>query len=295
MSQNTKGIILAAGKGTRLMPATLPFSKPLLPIYDKPMIYYPLENLIRLGIKEILFITKENEISIFKDIFGSGKDFGLTFEYKIQKIQKGISDAYLIAQDFLKKSPSVLALSDNIFLGEKYFEFANSALKKMQKKGGCIFAQNSANPEKFGVIELGANNQIMSIEEKPSEPKSKLIIPGFYFFDGEASTLVKKVKPSKRGELEITDLIKIYMSENKLDTQFLDESVQWFDAGNPESMLKAAINVKNYEKKYFKKIGSYEIACYEMGYIDRNQLLKIAKKFNKSDYGQFIIKYLEVN
>jgi glucose-1-phosphate thymidylyltransferase len=188
-----------------------------------------------------------------------------------------------------------LALSDNIFLGEKYFEFANAALKKMQVLGGSVFGLSVPNPEKYGVIELNSDNKIIGIEEKPLVPKSNFIIPGLYFFDSKATELVKQLKPSKRGELEITDLIQIYLDQGRLDLQILDNSIQWHDTGNAEAMLNASIKVKNYEKEYNKKIGSYEIAAYEMGLINKEQLLKIAKKYIKADYGQFIINYLEAN
>ena len=205
----TKGIILAAGKGTRLMPATIPASKPLLPLYDKPMIYYPLETLVRLGIKDILFIDQEDDLTIFKKTFGTGSVVGLNFSYEVQKIQMGIADAYFIAEKFLDGSPSVLALSDNVFLGKNYFDYANSALLKMQENGGSVFGLPVPDPEKFGVIELDNNKNIVGIEEKPSKPKSNLIIPGLYFFDSDASKFAKTLKPSNRGDLEITDLIKI--------------------------------------------------------------------------------------
>ena len=295
MIKNTKGILLAAGQGTRLMPATLPLSKPLLPLYDKPMIYYPLETLVRLGIKEILFIIQESDVSVFQKTFGTGDELGLTFQYQIQKVQRGIADAYLIAKDFLGDSSSVLALSDNIFLGEKYFDFANAALKKMQVLGGSVFGLSVPNPENFGVIELNSDNKIIGIEEKPLMPKSNFIIPGLYFFDGEATELAKQLKPSQRGELEITDLIQIYLDQGRLDLQILDNSIQWHDTGNAEAMLNASIKVKTYEKENNTKIGSYEIAAYEMGLINKEQLLKVAKKYIKSDYGQFIINYLDAN
>ena len=295
MIKNTKGILLAAGQGTRLMPATLPLSKPLLPLYDKPMIYYPLETLVRLGIKEILFIIQESDVPIFQNTFGTGEELGLTFQYEIQKVQRGIADAYLIAKDFLGDSSSVLALSDNIFLGEKYFDFANAALKKMQVLGGSVFGLSVPNPENFGVIELNSDNKIIGIEEKPLMPKSNFIIPGLYFFDGEATELAKQLKPSQRGELEITDLIQIYLDQGRLDLQILDNSIQWHDTGNAEAMLNASIKVKTYEKENNTKIGSYEIAAYEMGLINKEQLLKVAKKYIKSDYGQFIINYLDAN
>ena len=288
----TKGIILAAGKGTRLMPATIPASKPLLPLYDKPMIYYPLETLIRLGIKDILFIVQEDDLLIFKKTFGSGSDVGLNFSYEIQNVQRGIADAYFIAEKFLDGNPSVLALSDNIFLGKKYFDYANSALLKMQDVGGSVFGLPVPDPEKFGVIELDENNNIVGIEEKPSKPKSNLIIPGFYFFDSNASEYAKTLKPSNRGELEITDLIEIYLSKKKLALEILDNSIVWHDTGNANALLEAAQKVKLYEENNELKIGSYEIASFEQGFINKNELNNIAEKLIKSDYGKYIKEYL---
>ena len=288
----TKGIILAAGKGTRLMPATIPASKPLLPLYDKPMIYYPLETLIRLGIKDILFIVQEDDLLIFKKTFGSGSDVGLNFSYEIQNVQRGIADAYFIADKYLDGSPSVLALSDNIFLGKKYFDYANSALLKMQDLGGSVFGLPVPDPEKFGVIELDENNNIIGIEEKPSKPKSNLIIPGFYFFDSDASEYAKTLKPSNRGELEITDLIEIYLSKKKLALEILDNSIVWHDTGNANALLEAAQKVKLYEENNKLKIGSYEIASFEKGFINKNELNNIAEKLIKSDYGKYIKEYL---
>ena len=289
---NTKGIILAAGKGTRLMPATIPTSKPLLPLYDKPMIYYPLETLIRIGIKDILFIVQEEDLPIFKKTFGSGDHVGLNFSYEIQKIQKGIADAYFIAEEFLQGSPSVLALSDNVFLGKNYFEYASSALDKMLKTGASIFGLPVPDPEKFGVIELDQNDKIIDIVEKPAFPKGNLIIPGMYFFDSIASSYAKTLKPSPRGELEITDLIKIYLNMQNLSLQRLDESIIWHDTGNAEALLSASQKVRQFEKNHHIKLGSYEIASFEMGFISAMELEKIADKFIKSDYGQAIKNYL---
>ena len=291
----TKGIILAAGKGTRLMPATLTISKPLLPLYDKPMIYYPLETLVRLGIRDILFIVQEGDLSKFKTIFGTGSDVGLNFSYEIQKIQKGIADAYFIAKNFLDGCPSVLALCDNVFLGKNFFQFAKSALIKMQDKGGSVFGLQVADPEKFGVIELDSNKNIVSIEEKPLKPKSNLIIPGIYFFDSDVLKFVQSLKPSNRGELEITDLIKIYLSENKLAIELLDNSIIWQDTGNAKALLEAAHKVKIYEQNNEVKIGSYEIASFEQGFIDKSDLNNIAEKLIKSDYGKYIKEYLKKN
>ncbi|MDA9601789.1 sugar phosphate nucleotidyltransferase [Alphaproteobacteria bacterium] len=292
MSSITKGIILAAGKGTRLMPATLPVPKPLLPLYDKPMIYYPLEALIRMGIKDILFIVQKDDLSTFQNTFSSGEHVGLNFSYEIQEIQRGIADAYFIAENFLQKSPSVLALSDNVFLGKNYFDYANQALDKMKKIGGSVFGLPVPDPEKFGVIEFDVNEKIIGIEEKPSNPKSNLIIPGMYFFDSEAPLHAKTLKPSTRGELEITDLIQIYLQNNKLDLQKLDDSIVWHDTGNAEALLSASLKVKQYEIDHSLKLGSYEIAAYENNFIEINDLEKIADNFKKSDYGQSIRNYI---
>lgn len=292
MSSTTKGIILAAGKGTRLMPATLPAPKPLLPLYDKPMIYYPLEALIRMGIKDILFIVQKDDLSTFQNTFSSGEHVGLNFSYEIQETQRGIADAYFIAENFLQKSPSVLALSDNVFLGKNYFDYANQALDKMKKIGGSVFGLPVPDPEKFGVIEFDVNEKIIGIEEKPSNPKSNLIIPGMYFFDSEAPLHAKTLKPSTRGELEITDLIQIYLQNNKLDLQKLDDSIVWHDTGNAEALLSASLKVKQYEIDHSLKLGSYEIAAYENNFIEINDLEKIADNFKKSDYGQSIRKYI---
>ena len=288
----TKGIILAAGKGTRLMPATIPASKPLLPLFDKPMIYYPLETLIRIGIKDILFIVQEEDLFIFEKTFGSGDHVGVNFSYEIQKIQNGIADAYFIAEEFLQDSSSVLALSDNVFLGKKYFEYASSALDKMLNTGASVFGLPVPDPEKFGVIELDHNDKILDIEEKPLIPKSNLIIPGMYFFDSMASSYAKTLKPSPRGELEITDLIKIYLNTQNLSLQRLDESIVWHDTGNAEALLSASQKVRQFEKDHNIKLGSYEIASFEMGFISAIELKKIADKFIKSDYGQAIKNYL---
>ena len=292
MPSTTKGIILAAGKGTRLMPATLPAPKPLLPLYDKPMIYYPLEALIRMGIKDILFIVQKDDLSTFQNTFSSGEHVGLNFSYEIQEIQRGIADAYFIAENFLQKSPSVLALSDNVFLGNNYFDYANQALDKMKKIGGSVFGLPVPDPEKFGVIEFDVNEKIIGIEEKPSNPKSNLIIPGMYFFDSDAPLHAKTLKPSTRGELEITDLIQIYLQNDKLDLQKLDDTIVWHDTGNAEALLSASLKVKQYEIDHSLKLGSYEIAAYENNFIEINDLEKIADNFKKSDYGQSIRKYI---
>ncbi len=289
---NTKGIILAAGKGTRLAPATLPVSKPLLPIYDKPMIYYPLETLIRLSIKDILFIVHEEDLVVFQNTFGSGEHVGLNFSYEIQKKQIGIADSYFIAEKFIENSPSVLALSDNVFIGKKFIHYAELAHKKMKNTGCSIFGLSVPDPEKFGVIELNENGKISRIEEKPLKPKTNLVTPGMYFFDSNAKNYVKELKLSPRGELEIIDLVKIYLKNQNLELQILDDSILWHDAGNAESLLNASQDIKKYEMVNNVKVGSYEIASFEKGFIDISDLNNIAEKFIKSDYGKTIKKYI---
>ena len=290
----TKGIILAAGRGTRLMPASLPISKSLLPIFDKPMTYFPLETLIRIGIQDILFIVQEDELSIFEKTFGSGDHVGLNFSYKIQEVQRGIADAYIIAEDFLDNDSSVLALCDNIFLGDEYFKYASLALEKMKNIGGCVFGLTVSNPEKFGVIDLDEKNNIIGVEEKPSKPKSNLIIPGMYFFDSEVVYHAKELKTSARGELEITDLIQIYINKQKLHLEKLNNLISWYDTGNARDLLNAAQKVQKYEIENKIKIGAYEIAAFEKGFIDVSALEKISKNFINSDYGQFIKNYIKI-
>jgi glucose-1-phosphate thymidylyltransferase len=245
-----------------------------------------------MGIKDILFIVQKDDLSTFQNTFSSGEHVGLNFSYEIQEIQRGIADAYFIAENFLQKNPSVLALSDNVFLGKNYFDYANQALDKMKKIGGSVFGLPVPDPEKFGVIEFDVNEKIIGIEEKPSNPKSNLIIPGMYFFDSEAPLHAKTLKPSTRGELEITDLIQIYLQNNKLDLQKLDDSIVWHDTGNAEALLSASLKVKQYEIDHSLKLGSYEIAAYENNFIEINDLEKIADNFKKSDYGQSIRKYI---
>jgi glucose-1-phosphate thymidylyltransferase len=245
-----------------------------------------------MGIRDILFIVQKDDLSTFQNTFSSGEHVGLNFSYEIQEIQRGIADAYFIAENFLQKSPSVLALSDNVFLGKNYFDYANQALDKMKKRGGSVFGLPVPDPEKFGVIEFDVNEKIIGIEEKPSNPKSNLIIPGMYFFDSEAPLHAKTLKPSTRGELEITDLIQIYLQNNKLDLQKLDDSIVWHDTGNAEALLSASLKVKQYEIDHSLKLGSYEIAAYENNFIEINDLEKIADNFKKSDYGQSIRKYI---
>ena len=292
MNSNLKGIILAAGKGTRLMPATLSASKPLLPLYDKPMIYYPLETLIRLGIKDILFIVQEEDLKIFKNIFGTGDQLGLNFSYLVQPIQRGISDAYLIAENFVKGSSSVLALCDNLFIGKDYFYHANQALKKMQESGSCVFGLEVPDPEKFAVVEFDKQGKVVGVEEKPTRPKTNTIIPGLFFFDSKSTEFAKNIKPSNRGELEICDLYLQYLKIAQFSIEMLDKSIQWFDAGSADSLLEASNALKKYSQSSNNYLGYYEIASYEMKFSSKEQLQKVGNSLKSSQYGQNILSYL---
>ena len=292
MNSNLKGIILAAGKGTRLMPATLSASKPLLPLYDKPMIYYPLETLIRLGIKDILFIVQEEDLKIFKNIFGTGDQLGLNFSYLVQPIQRGISDAYLIAENFVKGSSSVLALCDNLFIGKDYFYHANQALKKMQESGSCVFGLEVPDPEKFAVVEFDKQGKVVGVEEKPIKPKTNTIIPGLFFFDSKSTEFAKNIKPSNRGELEICDLYLQYLKIAQFSIEMLDKSIQWFDAGSADSLLEASNALKKYSQSSNNYLGYYEIASYEMKFSSKEQLQKVGNSLKPSQYGQNILSYL---
>jgi glucose-1-phosphate thymidylyltransferase len=287
-----KAIILAAGNGTRLMPATLTAAKPLLPLYDKPMVYYPLENIIKAGIKDVLFITREKDQSIFKDLLGSGDHVGMNFQYEVQHEQKGISDAYIIGEKFLGGDPSLLALSDNLFIGDNF----SMAMKKLKaaldhRKGGGALGLSVPDPENFGVAEI-EGGKVIGIEEKPSQPKSNIIIPGMYFLDGSASNYAKSIAPSARGELEITDLLKCYLDQGNLNIEILDETTNWIDTGNANSLLNAANTIREIEQSSNKKIGCYEISAFEEGFISKEQLQSIGRKLEKSDYGKFILEYV---
>lgn len=292
MNSNLKGIILAAGRGTRLMPATHAASKPLLPLYDKPMIYYPLETLIRLGIKDILFIVREDDLKIFKNIFGTGEQLGLNFSYLIQHIQKGISDAYLIAEDFINGSPSVLALCDNIFMGKEYFNHASQALKKMYDSGSCVFGLEVPDPEKYAVVEFDKDGKVVGVEEKPTNPKTNTIIPGLFFFDSKSTDFAKNIKPSKRGELEICDLYLQYLKINQFNIEMLSGSIQWFDAGSADLLLEASNQLKKYSQSVKNYLGYYEIASYEMKFSSKVQLQQIGNNLQSSQYGKNILNYL---
>ncbi len=287
-----KGIILAAGAGSRLYPASLPISKILLPVYDKPMIYYPITTLLLAGIKDILIITNPLDIDNFKKVLGDGSQIGVKFSYAIQEIPKGIADSFLIAEDFIGNSPVALVLGDNIFHG---FGFS-SMLKEVGKRdfGATVFGYQVQDPERFGVVEFDKNNKAISIEEKPKNPKSNYAVTGLYFYDNNVIEYAKTLKPSQRGELEITDLNKIYLEKNQLKVEILGRGFAWLDTGTFESLLQAANFVQSMEINTGMKIASIEEVAYRMGYISKEQLLEISKKYKQNGYGKYLEKIVKL-
>ncbi len=283
-----KGIILAAGAGSRLYPASLPISKILLPVYDKPMIYYPITTLLLAGIRDILIITNPFDIENFKKVLGDGSQIGVKFSYAIQEIPRGIAESFLIAEDFIGDSPVALILGDNIFHG---FGFS-SMLKEVGKrdKGATVFGYQVLDPERFGVVEFDKNNKAISIEEKPAKPKSNYAVTGLYFYDHNVVKYAKTLKPSKRGELEITDLNKIYLKKNELKVEILGRGFAWLDTGTFESLLQAANFVQSMEINTGMKIASIEEVAFRMGFINSKQLLELSKKYSKNGYGKYLEK-----
>ena len=264
-----KGIILAAGKGTRLYPASSSTSKILLPIYDKPAIYYPLSILISVGIKDIMIITSKNDRNSFKKLLGDGSQFGVSFKYAIQKVQRGIADALIIAERFIKDDSVMLALGDNIFVGPEMQELLAEAVGT---RGATVFCTPVSNPRDFGIAEINDDGDVVSIEEKPQEPKSNLAVTGLYYYDEKASAAAKEVQPSRRGELEITDVNRIYMENGNLHAVQMPESIYWADTGTPDSMLLAAEKIRDFQSDG-SLIGSPEATALKMGLISHKQLL----------------------
>lgn len=282
-----KGIILAAGAGSRLYPASLPISKILLPVYDKPMIYYPITTLLLAGIRDILIITSERDIQNFKNVLGDGSEIGVKFSYAVQEVPRGIAESFLIAQDFIQNEPVALILGDNIFHG---FGFS-SMLKDVGTRinGATIFGYQVQDPERFGVVEFDSNNKAISIEEKPQSPKSNYAVTGLYFYDDKVVEYAKSLKPSARGELEITDLNKIYLEKNTLTVEILGRGFAWLDTGTFESLLQAANFVQSMEINTGMKIAAIEEVACRMGYISKEKLIETSKKY-KNGYGNYLTK-----
>ena len=286
-----KGIVLAGGAGTRLYPASQPISKILLPIYDKPMIYYPLSTLMLAGIKDILIITNESDYDNFIKLLGDGSQYGLNLQYRIQYVQRGIADAFIIAEDFIAGDDVALILGDNIFHGQGFSTIMKDALKK--KNGATVFGYTVKDPERFGVVEFDRNNKAISLEEKPANPKSNYAVTGLYFYDNKVCDFAKLLKPSQRGELEITDLNKMYLERGELNVEILGRGFAWLDTGNHDMLLAAADFVSAFQKRQGLYISCIEEIAYKRGFIDKEQLVKLAQPLLKTDYGKYLMEIAE--
>ena len=284
-----KGIILAGGSGTRLHPLTYAVSKQILPVYDKPMIYYPLSTLMLSGINEILIISTPRDLPIFKDLLGDGSSLGCSFSYAIQEEPKGLAEAFIIGSDFIGNDSSALILGDNIF-------YASGLSKKLQAcanpDGGVIFAYHVNDPERYGVVEFDNEQKAISIEEKPLKPKSNYAVPGLYYYDNNVVDIAKNVKPSPRGELEITDINNHYLKEGKLNVQVFDRGTAWLDTGTFSSLMQAGNFVHVIEERQGLKVGCIEEIAYKMNFISKSQLEELAKPLVKSGYGTYLLNVL---
>lgn len=287
MMTTYKGIVLAGGTGTRLYPLTLSMSKQLLPIYDKPMIFYPISVLMLAGIREILIVTTAESLSDFKNLLGTGDDFGVEFTYVIQQKPEGIAQALILAEQFLAGSPCCLVLGDNIFYGQHFVERLNQATQVEQ---GCtVFAYHVTNPQRFGVVELNSEMKVLSIEEKPQQPKSNYVVTGLYFFDNTAVSVAKTLSRSKRGEFEITDIIRSYISSNKLNVSLLGRGFAWLDTGTYDSLLDAGQFVETIEKRQGLKIACLEEIAYRKGWLSKEQIIARAQLFQQNAYGKYLL------
>jgi len=285
-----KGIILAGGSGTRLYPITKGISKQLIPVYDKPMIYYPLSILMLAGIREILIITTPEDHSQFVRLLGGGEDLGCKFEYAIQSVPNGLAQAFVIGEEFIGKDKVCLILGDNIFYGSR---LSSKLQECADPDGGIVFAYEVADPERYGVVAFDENNRVVSIEEKPQKPRSNYAVPGLYFYDNSVIEIAKNLKPSARGEYEITDVNKVYMESNRLHVVRLDRGTAWLDTGTFDSLHDAAEFVRVIEKRQGLKIGCIEEIAWRMGFIDKQQLASIAKGLEKSGYGLYLSKLVK--
>jgi glucose-1-phosphate thymidylyltransferase len=288
LSKARKGIILAGGAGTRLHPITLSQSKQLLPVYDKPMIYYPLAALMSAGIREFLIITTPRDQSPFRDLLGDGGQWGVKFEYAVQAQPNGIAQALIIAESFLDGAPSALILGDNIFYGANLSELLQSAAKRTE--GATVFGYYVQDPERYGVVEFDAQGKVIDLLEKPDRPPSNYAVTGIYFYDARASVLARSLKPSERGELEITDLNRAYLKEGALRVERLGRGTAWLDTGTHNSLLDAGVFVRIIEERQGLKVACVEEIAWRQGFIDAQQLLRLAKPLEKSGYGQYLVR-----
>ena len=283
-----KGIILAGGAGTRLHPLTLVMSKQMMPVYDKPMIYYPLSTLIYSGIREILIISTPNDLPIFKKLLGDGSRIGCKLEYKVQKEPNGLAQAFIIGEEFIGSDKVCMILGDNIFQMK-----INTLSKCKDVDGGIVFGYHVHDPERYGVVEFDKNFRVLSLEEKPDKPKSNYAVPGLYYYDNSVVEIAKNIKPSKRGEYEITDVNKAYLMKGKLEVKLLGRGTAWLDTGTFSSLMQANQYVHLIEERQGRKIGCIEEAAYRMGLITKTQLANIAQPLLKSGYGNYLLDIIE--
>lgn len=286
-----KGIILAGGSGTRLYPLTKAISKQIMPIYDKPMIYYPLSVLMLSGIKEILIISTKRDLPIFQELLRDGSDLGMNFQYKVQEEPNGLAEAFIIGEEFIGEDNVALVLGDNIFFGQGFSPIVKRAANL--EKGAEIFGYLVQDPRAYGVVEFDNKNNVISLEEKPENPKSKYAIPGLYFYDNTVVEKSKNLKPSKRGELEITDLNRIYMEENKLKVNLLGRGFAWLDTGTHSSLLQASNFIETIQTRQGNYIACIEEIAYRNGWINKKQLLELAKPMLKTEYGKYLVDISE--
>ena len=284
-----KGIILAGGSGTRLHPLTLAVSKQLMPVYDKPMIYYPLSTLLESGIWEILIISTPHDLPLFKKLLGDGRKYGCRFEYAVQESPNGLAEAFLIGEDFIGDDKVALILGDNIFYGSGLNELLQS---NNDPDGGIIYAYHVNDPERYGVVEFDESGTVISIEEKPANPKSNFAVPGIYFYDNDVVDIAKNIEPSPRGELEITDINREYLRRGKLKVSIMDRGTAWLDTGTFTSLMQAAQFVQVIEERQGLKIGAIESSAYKMGYITKNQFRKLTEPFLKSGYSKTLLEVI---
>ncbi len=287
----TKGIILAGGSGSRLHPMTLAASKQLMPVYDKPMIYYPLATLMQAGIRDILIITTPEDAPMFEKLLGDGSSWGIRLSYAQQPKPEGLAQAFLIGEDFIGDSRVCLILGDNIFYGHQIEETLRSAVD--QESGASVFAYYVTDPERYGVVQLDADNNAIDLEEKPAKPKSHYAVTGLYMYDNDVIDIAKNIKPSARGELEITDVNKVYLERKSLKVELFERGTAWLDTGTVQSLLDAAVFIRVLEERQGLKIGCPEEIAYRQGFIDRAQLTALAKTLEKSGYGAYLQQLLE--
>ena len=283
-----KGIILAGGSGTRLYPITKGISKQLIPVYDKPMIYYPLSTLMLAGIKDILIISTPEYTPLFKQLLGDGSEWGISLTYKIQEKPNGLAEAFILGVDFIGNDSVCLILGDNIYYGSGLSKLVQEAAQKTN--GATVFGYHVNDPERFGVVDFDSNMKALSIEEKPENPKSNYAVTGLYFYDNTVVEKAKNLKPSDRGELEITDINKLYLDEGKLDVKLMGRGYAWLDTGTHDSMMEAASFIATIQKRQNLKVACLEEIAYRMGYISKEKLVELAQPMKKNDYGQYLLR-----